>query len=141
MWLSEERSRKAAAEAAAEWGAGTIGDTAAVYLAGERRQVPVCCPGGYTWRPAVGEQVLVLKAGQEGEQPCILGKAQREKEDGLQPGQVCISGSECSILWGNELQLAGEIQVNGEPLEGLIRRVVNEMLGMPGEETTEGEGT
>ena len=140
MWLSEERSRKAAAEAAAEWGMVTIGDPAAVYLAGERRQVPICCPGGYAWRPAVGEQVLVLKAGQEGEQPCILGKAQEEKS-GLQPGQVRISGDRCSILWGDELQLIGAVQVNGESLEELIRRVVSEMLGMPGEENKEGEGT
>ena len=118
----------------------TIGDPAAVYLAGERRQVPICCPGGYAWRPAVGEQVLVLKAGQEGEQPCILGKAQEEKS-GLQPGQVRISGDRCSILWGDELQLIGAVQVNGESLEELIRRVVSEMLGMPGEENKEGEGT
>lgn len=140
MWLSEERSRKTAAEAAAEWGTVTIGDPTAVYLAGERRQVPVCCPGGYAWRPVVGEQVLVLKAGQEEEQPCILGKAQEEKSS-LQPGQIRIGSEGCSVLWGDELQLNGAVQVNGEPLEELIRRVVNEMLEMTGEKKKEGEGT
>ena len=140
MWLSEERSRKAAAEAVAEWGPVTIGEPAAVYLAGERRQVPVCCPGGYAWRPGVGDEVLILKAGNEGEQPYILGKAQTRAEP-LQPGQVRVQSSRCSILWGDRLQLTGEVQVNGELLESMIRRVVRELLGLPEEEEKEEEGT
>ena len=138
MWLSEERSRKPAAEAAAEWGPVTISEPAAVYLAGERRQVPVCCPGGYAWRPAVGEDVLVLKAGNQAEQPYILGKSQTQNDE-LQPGQVRISGPECGILWSDVLQLTGEVQVNGEELVALIQRVVREMLGLPGGEGEEKE--
>ena len=111
-----------------------------VYLAGERRQVPLCCPGGYTWRPAVGEEVLVLKAGNQAEQPFILGRTRKE-DDRLEPGQVRISAAECSILWGEKLQLTGAVQVNGEDLEALIRRVVSELLGLPGEEEKEEEGT
>jgi len=140
MWLSEERSRKQAAEAAAEWGPVTISEPAAVYLAGERRQVPVCSPGGYAWRPAVGEEVLVLKAGNQGEQPYILGKTQ-VKTDELQPGQIRIGGSGSSILWGDKLQLTGEMEINGEGLEELIIRVVSQLLGLPGEEEEEEEGT
>jgi len=140
MWLSEERSRKTATEAAAEWGPVTISEPAAVYLAGERRQVPVCSPGGYAWRPAVGEEVLVLKAGNQSEQPFILGRTRKE-DDRLEPGQVRISAAECSILWGEKLQLTGAVQVNGEDLEALIRRVVSELLGLPGEEEKEEEGT
>ena len=139
MWLSEQKSRKPATEAVAEWGTVTIGEPAAVYLAGERRQVPVCCPGGYAWRPAVGERVLVLKAGNEGEVPYILGMSQPGGEN-LQPGQTRITGSDCGILLGEALQLTGKVQVNGEEIQNLIRRVVSEMLGLSEEEKKE-EGT
>lgn len=60
MWLSKERGRKTAGEPRAECGTVTVGDPTAVYLTGERRQVAVCSPGGYAWRPQVGEDVLVL---------------------------------------------------------------------------------
>lgn len=136
MWLSEERNRKTAVEAVAEWGPVTISEPAAVYLAGERRQVPVCCPGGYTWRPSVGDDVLVLKAGKQAEQPYILGKTQGE-DDGLQPGQIRIGGIDCSILWSDKLELAGDVSINGEGLEEMIRRVVRELLGLPEEEEKE----
>ena len=124
MWLSEERSRKTAVEAAAEWGPVTIGDPAAVFLAGERRQVPVCCPGGYAWRPAVGEEVLVLKAGNQGEQPYILGLTRTEE---LEPGQVRLGSRECGLLCGEELELTGSVTVNGEGLEELVRRIAGEV--------------
>lgn len=136
MWLSEERNRRPAAETAAEWGPVTISEPAAVYLAGERRQVPVCCPGGYTWRPAVGEEVLVLKAGNRAEQPYILGRTGGEAE-GLEPGQVRIGSGDCSILWGDKLKLTGTVQVNGEELEALVRRVIAERFGPA---AGEGEG-
>ena len=140
MWLSEQKSRKPATEATAEWGAVTIGEPAAVYLAGERRQVPICCPGGYAWRPAVGERVLVITAGNEGESPYILGKTQHGEET-LQPGQTRIAGGDCSILLGEMLQMTGEVRINGEEIQSLVRRVVGEMLGLSEKEEKEEEGT
>lgn len=134
MWLNEERRRRAAGEAAAEWGPVTISEPTAVYLAGERRQVPVCCPGGYTWRPAVGDEVLVLKAGSENEQPCILGLVQQVGQT-LEPGQVRLGSAQCGILCGDELELTGTVKVNGETLETLIGRVVSQLLS-----SEEGEG-
>lgn len=132
MWLSEERARRTAAEPAAEWGAVTVAAPSAVYLGGERRQVPVCCPGGYAWRPAVGDEVLVLKAGAEGEQPYILGRTDGEA-GGLKPGQVRLGSPECGLLCGEALELNGTVKVNGEKLESLIQRIVARMLGLPGE--------
>lgn len=132
MWLSEERVRKPAAEPTAEWGAVTVAAPSAVYLGGERRQVPVCCPGGYAWRPAVGDEVLVLKTGAEGEQPYILGRT-GAAEEALNPGQVRVGSARCGLLCGEELELSGTVKVNGEELEALVRRVVAEMLGQPGE--------
>ena len=127
MWLSGERNKKIAAEPTAEWGAVTVADPSAVYLGGERRQVPVCCPGGYAWRPAVGEQVLVLKADSENRQPCILGKV--GDAAALEPGQARLGSAECGILCGQVLEMTGTVLVNGEGLETMVRRVVSEMMG------------
>lgn len=123
MWISEERVKKTAAEPAAEWGAVTVAGPAAVYLGGERRKVALCCPGGYAWRPRVGEEVLVLKAGPEAEQPYILGVTRTEA---LQPGQVRVGTAECGLLCGEALELTGPVTVNGEELEALIRRIAKE---------------
>lgn len=132
MWLSEERARKPAAEPTAEWGAVTVASPSAVYLGGERRQVPVCCPGGYAWRPAVGDEVLVLKTGIEGEQPYILGRTGNGAES-LKPGQVRLGSARCGLLCGEELELSGTVKVNGEELEALVRRVAAELMEQPGE--------
>lgn len=132
MWLSEERAKRTAAEPTAEWGTVTVAAPSAVYLGGERRKVPVCCPGGYAWRPAVGDEVLVLKTGSEGEQPYILGRTGGAEEI-LEPGQVRLGSFQCGLLCGEELELHGTVRVNGVELEDLVRRVVAEMLGLPEE--------
>ena len=126
MWLSGERTKKRAVEPAAEWGPVTVTGPSAVYLGGERRQVPVCCPGGYAWRPAVGDQVLVIKAGAEGEQPFILGKT--GDRDDLEPGQVRLGSAQCGVLCGDRLELTGDVLVNGEGLEALVRRVLSDLM-------------
>ena len=124
MWISEERTKKAAGEPAAEWGAVTVAGPAAVYLGGERRKVAVCCPGGFAWRPKVGEEVLVLKAGPDAEQPYILGLTQMEE---VEPGQVRLGSRECGLLCGGKLELTGSVTVNGEELEELVRRIAGEV--------------
>ena len=64
MWISEQGRRRAEPDGTALVGRVTLpGDPAGVYLAGERRELPVFGPGGYVWRPEEGEQVLVLKTG------------------------------------------------------------------------------
>lgn len=127
MWLSEQRGKKSAGEAPAEWGPVTVGQPPAVYLAGERRQVPLCCPGGYAWRPRVGEQVMVLKAGAEGEQPTILGVEQGWDND-LDPGQVRFGSEKCQVVCGERVEIKGEVVVNGEPLEEMILRMIAGLL-------------
>ena len=124
MWISAERTKKAAGEAAAEWGAVTVAGPTAVYLGGERRRVALCCPGGIAWHPKVGEEVLVLKAGPDAEQPYILGLTRTEP---LQPGQVRVGSPACGLLCGDALELTGSVMVNGEELEGLIRRIAEEV--------------
>lgn len=81
MWTSDRRKTRQAGESWVDWGEVTLeGDPAGAYLDGERRQLAVYGPGGYCWKPALGDRVLVLKAGQGGESPCVAGKRQGEAE-------------------------------------------------------------
>lgn len=129
MWTSERSRRLAAEEPAAELGTVTLGgDPAGVSLGGERRWLTVYSPGGYSWRPGSGEKVLVLKAGAEGESPCVLGTAQKGEE--LKAGEVRLAGGACSILLGQEgLELTGELSINGRTLYDIIREIVIDLLG------------
>ncbi len=77
MWTSNRKQDGRTQEAPGDVGVVTLGgDPAGVYLSGERRWVAVYAPGGYQWRPAVGEKVLVLKAGDHQESPCLVGVRQ-----------------------------------------------------------------
>lgn len=128
MWTSERRRNIPVGEAAAELGNVTLGgDPVGVNLGGERRWLPVYSPGGYCWRPTAGDKVLVLKAGAEGESPCVLGTVQPAGE--LKAGEVRLSGGSSSVFLGqDELNLTGNLKVNGQSLEDVIRAVVLEML-------------
>ena len=131
MWTSERNRRLASEEPAAELGAVTLGgDPAGVSLGGERRWITVYSPGGYSWRPTSGEKVLVLKAGAEGESPCLLGTVQEgDEEDPLKPGEVRLRGGECSIRLGQKrLELAGELCLNGQTLYDVVREIVIDLL-------------
>lgn len=128
MWTSERSRRLPVEEAAAELGTVTLGgDPAGVSLGGERRWLTVYGPGGYSWRPAAGEKVLVLKAGAEGESPCILGTAQDGGE--LKSGEVQLTGGDCAVRLGQKrLELKGELYINGRTLRELVKEIVTEML-------------
>lgn len=128
MWTSERSRNLPAGEPAAELGRVTLGgDPAGVSLGGERRWLTVYGPGGYSWRPSAGDRVLVLKAGAEGESPCILGTAQNGEE--LEPGEVRLTGGESGIRLGqSRLELTGELYLNGRPLGDVIREIVRAML-------------
>ena len=104
-----------------EWPAGMAltgpvtlpGDSAGVYLEGERRGVAVYAPGGYHWVPAAGDEVLVLKTGERGEKPCAVGVAAGGQ--GLLPGEVLISAGSCAIKLGvdGKVSITGDLTVNG----------------------------
>ena len=123
MWTREGNRRLPVEEAVAELGLVTMGgDPTAVVLGGERRWLPVCSPGGWAWRPRMGERVLVLKAGVEKESPCVLGRIQ--DGNGLKPGEARLSGGKSTVFLGEDaLELTGEIRVNGVPLEEYIRQI------------------
>lgn len=126
MWTSNQ-ARQAAErpEGCAQVGVVTVsGSETGVYLNGERRWLPVFAPGGYRWRPGVGEHVLVLKAGAEGEEPCVLG---READNGtdLAPGEAELYAQGCSVRLDRHgrVELNGTVTVNGVELKELIRRI------------------
>ena len=123
MWISERDWRRAEqARAAGLVGEVTLGgDPAGVYLDGERRALPVFGPGGYVWRPAVGQQVLVLKAGDRGEVPCVAGAACGAQWE-LEPGEILIHSGEASIrLKANgTVAVTGALTVNGKTVMTVV---------------------
>lgn len=122
MWLSEQRKAPSEGETAVELGVVTLeGEKPGVYLSGERRDLPVVGPGGYCWRPFAGQQVLVLKAGVEGERPCVAGTFCAEMEE-LGPGDVGIYAGRSAVVLrsGGRLDLRGEVRLNGVALEELF---------------------
>lgn len=129
MWTSERNRNLRVTEPAAELGTVTLGgDPAGVSLGGERRWLNVYGPGGYQWRPTAGDKVLVLKAGAEGESPCILG-IEQEGENDLGPGEVRLTGGRSAVFLGNDrLELNGELYLNGRSLYDIIFEIVAGML-------------
>lgn len=123
MWTSKPAPRLPSEEPWADTGTVTLGgDPAAVSLGGERRQVPVYAPGGYQWRPAAGDQVLVLKTGAQRESPCVAGVCCQN--GALSPGEVRISsGSGQVSLRDGRVEVQGQLWVNEEQLEKLIERL------------------
>ena len=139
MWTSNRKLEGRVVECAADQGLVTLGgDPAAVYLGGERRWVSLYAPGGYQWRPKAGDKVLVVKAGEQQELPCLMGKRPEELpvDEALEPGAVRIHGGTGAVLLnqegltlkGDEVALEGEISVNGQELEAYIQAIVYEVL-------------
>ena len=139
MWTSNRKREGLSQECAADQGIVTLGgDPAAVYLGGERRWVSLYTPGGYQWRPKAGDKVLVVKAGDHREIPCLVVKRPDEvsEEDELPPGSVRIhSGTgvvlldeEGLTLQGDEVALEGDITVNGQSLQSYIQNIVYQVL-------------
>lgn len=114
MWMASQQGRELLAEPAAELGEVTLSGAApGVALAGERRNVTVCAPGGYRWAPAQGDTVLVIKCGAE-QTPCVAGTVQ---ENDLAPGEICLSaaqGAEIRLTPEGEIRLTGRVTVNGQ---------------------------
>ena len=139
MWLSRQGRAAGSVQDHARLGEVTVsGNPAAVYLGGERRWVSLYAPGGYQWRPKAGDKVLVVKAGDHRELPCLVGKRPdwTAQEEELPPGSVRIHSGTGTVLLseegltlkGDEVALEGEITVNGQELEAYIEAVVYQVL-------------
>ena len=139
MWTSSQtRSAGRPEEHDAQFGTVTAsGRNVSAYVDGEQRWLPVAAPGGYRWRPFVGDQVLVIKNGVSGEGACILA-GQDSGADDLAPGEVELSAPGCSLKMTGSggVEISGQITVNGVALEDLIRSTVASTL-MPALQTEE----
>lgn len=136
MWLSGQQKRPAD-EGEGQTGIVTMsGGETAVLLDRERRGLQLYSPGGYTWTPKVGQRVLVIQG--RGEIPCVVGALQGGIPDqvGIQGKKLTLSGERANVtaqesvaIQGGRIELNGQVYVNGEALEDLIRRIVASMLG------------
>ena len=121
MWLARQQKRDAA-EIAGSVGQVTLGgDTPAVELDSERRNLEVYAPGGYRWRPAPGQKVLVLKANGV---PCVTGTP---SPGGLEPGEVSLeSTGGAGIRLDNQgkVNVTGTLTLDGMELTALVRDLV-----------------
>lgn len=126
MWLAEQQKRTAAQEMGTVGQVTLSGDAPAVELDSERRDLCVYAPGGYRWRPTLGQKVLVLKA--DGD-PCVAGAA---SAGGLEPGEVGLDSSGGAFLrldnrgrvsLGRDAAVEGALYVGGTELTELIRTI------------------
>ena len=131
MWLSSQSRKAQRSDQGAETGVVTLeGEETAVYLTGERRNLPVLSPGGYCWRPAEGETVLVLKSGADGEELWVAGVPGDGTD--LAPGEVRIQSRQAAVFLGNDgsIDLRGTVKINGVPMEELFEPKVKEEGGL-----------
>lgn len=116
MWLSKKASgnRK---NAGGDAGVGRVticDDTAAVFLEKEERQTGLISPGGYCWRPEVGDDVLVIKSA-DGES-LLAGAGQDGFPEGMNSGEVYIkskSGAEIRLKNNGDIEIYGNVNVTG----------------------------
>ena len=115
MWLS----KRAAAQNQEEYaGPGVVtigGGSPAVVSDLERRNARLYGPGGYCWRPAADDKVLVIKS----DAACIAGKEQQLPEK-VEEEEVYLFSKNASIhlTRTGEIRLTGQVYVNGQPLGG-----------------------
>ena len=129
MWLSEKVKFGGESNALlAETGEVSINGTSlAVMTQNEMRRLSMAFPGGFRWRPRVGQRVLVLKTG-DGESVVIgavadsaagadgdmLIEGERCAVSLKNDGSVIISGD--SICLDGEVDIVGSLTVNGEEI-------------------------
>ncbi len=99
MWLSKRAAQGAGRiQGGASVGDVTIGGAApGVWTNGERRSVGLAGPGGYCWRPRVGESVLVLTSA-DGE-AFAAGAVETQAPAELESGEVCIQSQGGAQIW------------------------------------------
>lgn len=112
MWLSEHMKFSGNLErSVAETGVVSLGGASiAVVTQGERRKLSMALPGGFRWRPALGQRVLVLTSS-EGE--AIVVGAVPEEDGAVEAGELEIHGENCAIC----LKKSGDVLISGRSIK------------------------
>ena len=115
-------SRSMPSRTEAQVGKTTVaGGNAAVFTDGEYRGVRVFSPGGYVWRPAVGDDVLVLKTP---DGTYALGAETVGAPEDMQPGDVFVraaSGASVYLKTDGTVLVSGDVSVRGRvDIEGSL---------------------
>ena len=132
MWMAERgrATQRGSGDCIADVGVVTLSqELLGVYLDGERRQLSMYGPAGYSWRPKVGDKVLALKMGEDASLGCVLAAPQETRK--LQSGEVCIfsqGGAEVHLSSDGEILMSGNIKINGQSLEDMIRAIVAQCI-------------
>ena len=109
MWLSEKRNKKDFLHTHGMVSIG--GDNCAVVSFGETRGAYLYAPGGYIWKPAPGDDVLVFK----NDGVDIAGKLCESSD--ISPGEVCIrsaGGAEIYLCNDGNVYIRGKLVTEGE---------------------------
>lgn len=126
MWLAEKAASGGGAAETAEIGVVTIGgDRPSVMLGGEKRNVELLVFPGMSWKPAAGEQVLVLRAGEE---YFVCGTPGAEGGNGLAAGELRLKSRGASVTVKNsggielrgDVNVVGRLLVNGVDIQNLL---------------------
>lgn len=136
MWLSGQQKRPADSGEGQTGIVTMSGGETAVLLECERRGVQVYAPAGYRWTPRVGQRVLVIRG--QGEIPCVVAARQdgdvpdrvtvEARNMAVQGDAVNVTARDDAVVGGENVRLRGQVYVNTETLEELIRRIVLEIL-------------
>ena len=108
MWLSKQTARFTGQRITVPL-CGTVtlsGQETAAYTDAERRGLAVCAPGGYFWRPAVRDEVLVIKEDRRGYVVAALLKTNPD----LEPGEILLKTGDASL----SLNPNGHVAINGK---------------------------
>ena len=136
MWLSRQQKRETEERAVATGPVTISGERVSVELDSERRDLIIYGPGGYRWRPKTGEQVLVVRTD---EGLCVVGTPCTCGLDAGEAGLAAPGGAEVTVkrdghvLLSGAVEVNGELRVQGEVLEDLVRRIAAEVVNaIPG---------
>jgi len=113
MWLSRKAAGRHEEETATAGSVTIGGDAPGVMTAGEIRGMGVWSPGGYVWRPAAGENVLVIKCGDG--QRAVAGRETAAGPEGMKPGEVYIMAKGASLWLKNDggIEISGNVNITG----------------------------
>ena len=81
---------------------------------GETRELDVCAPGGYYWKPRIGQNVIVVKTGAEGEAQSIIGSSDAPENSttvNMEAGEIYISSFGGAYIY---LKNNGDVIINGQ---------------------------